>query len=164
MIRPATIDDVPAILGLIRELAEYEKLSHACVATEESLRRHLFGERPAAEALVKELVVQGQPRVVGYALFFQSFSTFRALPGLFLEDLYVQPTFRRQGIGKALLKETAAIACQRGYGRMEWSVLDWNSPSIEFYKSLGAVPLDDWTMFRLAGPALQAVGSSPKSS
>lgn len=151
MIRAAKSEDVPAILSLIRELAEYEHLTDQCVATEEKLRTHLFGTNPAAEALVA--LIDG--KVVGYALWFRTFSTFLALPGIFLEDLYVQPAHRRKGIGKAILKHLAAVTVERGYGRLEWSVLDWNAPSIEFYKSLGAEPLGDWTMMRLTGDALK---------
>jgi GNAT superfamily N-acetyltransferase len=151
MIRPATPSDLPALLALIRELAAYEKLSPACVATEELLRQHLFGPQPAAETLVAE----SAGTIVAYALFFKTFSTFLARPSIFLEDIYVQPAHRRQGIGKALLRHIAALAIARGYGRVEWSVLDWNTPSIHFYKSLGAVPLGDWTMFRLTGTALR---------
>jgi len=154
MVRPATTEDVSAILALIRELAAYEHLTHACVATEELLRRHLFGADRAAEALVAE--VDGA--VVAYAIYFKTYSTFLALPGIYLEDIYVQVVHRRKGIGKAMLRELARIAVERGYGRVEWSVLDWNTPSIEFYKKLGAVPLDDWTMFRLTGEALKKFG------
>ena len=156
MIRSATPADVPAILALIRELAEYEHLSHACVATVELLTRHLFGADRAAEALVAEEAGQ----VVGYALHFQTFSTFLGRPGIYLEDLYVQPAHRGRGIGKAMLRHLAQLAVERGYGRVEWSVLDWNAPSIAFYKSLGAVPLDEWTMYRLTGDALQAFAAS----
>ena len=152
MIRPATPSDIPAILALIRELAAYEHLSHACIATEPLLTQHLFGPHPAAETLVAE---QGGT-IVAYALFFKTFSTFLARPGIFLEDLYVQPPYRRQGLGKALLQHLAQLAIQRHYGRLEWSVLNWNAPSIAFYKSLGAVPLDEWTMMRLTGDALSA--------
>ncbi len=151
MIRYAKESDVPALLALIRELATYEKLSPACSATEELLSTHLFGPDRAAEALVAE--VDGD--VAGYAIFFKTFSTFLAHPGIYLEDLYVQPAHRRQGIGKALLRHIAQLAVTRGYGRVEWAVLDWNTPSIDFYQSLGAVPLDEWTMFRLTGTALR---------
>jgi len=150
MIRPATPADVPAILALIRELAAYEKLSRACIATEELLGTHLFGPERAAEALVAE----EDGGVVGYAVFFKTFSTFLGRPGIYLEDIYVQPGRRRKGIGKALLREVARMAAVRGYGRVEWSVLDWNVPSIEFYKALGAVGLEEWTMMRLTGAAL----------
>ena len=153
MIRPATPADIPAILALIRQLAAYEHLSHACIATESLLAQHLLGPDRAAEALVAELDTPTGKTIVAYAIFFKTFSTFLALPGIYLEDLYVQPHHRRQGIGKALLRHLAQIALTRGYGRIEWSVLDWNTPSIEFYKSLGAVPLNEWTMFRLTGDA-----------
>ena len=149
-IRTAIETDVPVILALIRELAAYEKLSQACVATEGLLREHLLGAERAAEALVAE---EGGG-VVGYAVFFKTFSTFLGRPGIYLEDIYVQPGRRRKGIGKALLREVARMAAVRGYGRVEWSVLDWNVPSIEFYKSLGAVGLEEWTMMRLTGAAL----------
>jgi GNAT superfamily N-acetyltransferase len=150
LIRPAIDADVPTILALIWELAAYEHLTHACVATEGLLREHLFGAERAAEALVAE---EGGG-VVGYAIFFKTFSTFLGRPGIFLEDIYVQPAQRRKGIGKALLREVARLAVTRGYGRVEWSVLDWNVPAIEFYKALGAVALDEWTMMRLTGEAL----------
>ena len=151
MIRAATKSDVPAILCLLRELAEYEKLTHACVATEADFLTHLFGPNPAAEAMVADL----DGTIVGYALWFRSFSTFLAKPGIYLEDVYVQPAHRNQGIGKAFLRHLAQLAVDRNYGRIEWSVLDWNAPSIAFYKSLGAEPLADWTMFRLTGDALR---------
>lgn len=150
VIRPAAETDVSAILAFIRELAEYEHLVHACIATEELLRQHLFGPDRAAEALV----AVEDSAVVGYAIFFKTFSTFLALPGIYLEDIYVQPAHRRRGIGKAMLRHIAALAVSRGYGRVEWSVLDWNTPSIEFYKSLGAVGLDEWRMYRLTGESL----------
>jgi len=159
MIRPATPSDVPAIRGLICELAAYEKLSHACIATDELLTQHLFGPDGAAEALV----AQEAGTVVGYAIFFKTFSTFLARPGIYLEDIYVQPAHRGRGHGKAMLRHLAQLALTRGYGRVEWSVLDWNTPSIGFYKSLGAVPMDEWTIFRLTGDALQAFAkSAPK--
>ena len=146
----ATERDVQQILELIKGLAEYERLSHMVEADENRLRRTLFGERPAAEVW---LALKGD-ECAGFALFFTNYSTFLGKPGLYLEDLFVKPQFRRQGIGLALLKKLASIARERDYGRMEWSVLDWNEPAINFYKKLGAVPLDDWTMFRLTGEAL----------
>jgi GNAT superfamily N-acetyltransferase len=155
MIRPARESDVPMILSLIRELAAYEQLSDKCVATEALLRKNLFGPERTAEALVAEY----EERVVGYAIYFKTFSTFLALPGIYLEDIYVQPAHRRRGIGKQMLQEIARLAVRRGYGRVEWSVLDWNTPSINFYKSLGAFPLEEWTMFRLTGDALEKFGA-----
>ena len=147
---PATERDVPQILELIRGLAEYERLAHVVEADQDRLRRTLFGERPAAEVL---MAFQGE-ECAGFALFFTNYSTFLGKPGLYLEDVFVKPHLRRKGIGLALLKKLAAIARERDYGRMEWSVLDWNEPAINFYKKLGAVPLDDWTIFRLTGDAL----------
>lgn len=151
-IRSASVEDVPEILRLIRGLAEYEKLEHEVVATEERLRRSLFGERPAAEAVLGML----QGRAVGFAVFFHNYSTFRACPGLYLEDLFVEPAHRGSGYGKALLLHLAKLAVQRGCERMEWSVLDWNAPAIGFYRSLGAQLLDDWRICRLTGDALKA--------
>jgi GNAT superfamily N-acetyltransferase len=149
-IHSASIDDVPLILRFIRALADYEKLSHEAKATEEMLREHLFGSRPAAEVLIAAL--DGRP--VGFALFFQTYSTFVGKPGIWLEDLFVLPEDRGSGVGKALLLEVAKIAHQRNCGRLEWSVLDWNAPAIGFYKKLGARPMDDWTTFRVTGEAL----------
>lgn len=142
--------DVPVILEMIRALAEYEKLAHVCVATEAKLRETLFGPRPFAETL---LAWDGE-ECRGLALFFMNYSTFLAQPGIYLEDLFVRPEARGRGFGKALLVTLARIARQRNCGRMEWSVLDWNEPSIRFYKSLGAVPMDEWTGYRLTGDAL----------
>lgn len=159
-IRPADERDVPQLVAFIRELAEYERLAHQVEITEAMLHRALFGERPAAEALVAEIA----SAAVGWALFFTNFSTFRGLPGFYIEDIYVQPQWRGRGAGKALLQRVAAMAVERGYGRVEWAVLDWNSPSIEFYKSLGAVPLEEWTMYRLDGKNLERLGSSKISS
>ena len=147
----ATERDVTVILEMIRGLAEYEKLAHMVTATEDQLRTTLFGARPAAEVL---LAYEGG-ECAGLALFFTNYSTFLAKPGIYLEDLFVKPHARGRGIGFALLQRLAAIARDRECGRVEWSVLDWNEPSIEFYKKLGAVPLDEWTMFRLTGDALQ---------
>jgi GNAT superfamily N-acetyltransferase len=153
MIRTATVADLPAIARLIRGLAEYEQLTHVVTLDEDRLRSHLFGPRPFAEVLLAE----DAGAVVGFALFFPSFSTFLAQPGLFLEDLFVFPEHRGRGHGKALLTALARLAVERGCGRVEWSVLDWNEPALRFYRALGAVPLDEWTNFRLAGPALQAL-------
>ena len=149
-IRPAIEADVPLILELIRALADYEKLAHVCVATEAGLRQTLFGPRPYAEAIIAEW--DGAP--AGFALYFHNFSTFLAQPGLYLEDLFVKPEIRGKGIGKALLAQLGRIAEGRQCGRIEWAVLDWNEPSIGFYKSLGAQPLNDWTTFRITGPGL----------
>ena len=150
----ATARDVPQILELIQGLAEYERLSHVVEATEDRLRRTLFGDRPAAEVWMAYHKENGGEECAGFALFFTNYSTFLGKPGLYLEDVFVKPHLRRKGIGMALLKKLAAIARERDYGRMEWSVLDWNEPAINFYKKLGAVPLDEWTMFRLTGEAL----------
>ena len=149
-LRAASQSDVPVILRFIQALAEYEKLSHLCVATEAELIETLFGARPYAEVILASW--NGTP--AGFALFFHNYSTFLAKPGIYLEDLFVDPEFRGKGLGKALLKELARIALERNCGRVEWSVLDWNEPSINFYKSLGAVSMDEWTSYRLTGDAL----------
>lgn len=149
-IRDATRDDVPAIHALIGELADYEKLRHEFVGDAAQLASHLFDEPRCAHALVAE----GPDAIIGFALYFYNYSTFLCRPGLYLEDLYVQPAQRGRGVGKVLLRELAARAVARGCGRMEWAVLDWNTPSIGFYRSLGAVPMDEWTTFRLTGEAL----------
>jgi GNAT superfamily N-acetyltransferase len=154
-IRPATKDDVPLLLSLIRELAKYERLSHEVVATEDLLRESLFGERRVAEAIVARY--EGVP--AGFALFFHSFSTFLGRPGMYLEDLYVRPEFRGRGIGHALLAHLAGLAKERGCGRLEWSVLDWNKPAVEFYKSVGAVPMDEWTVYCATGEALDRLAT-----
>jgi GNAT superfamily N-acetyltransferase len=156
-IRPAVETDVPLILRLIRGLAEYEHLLDQVAATEEGLTRGLFREpRPAAEALIAEYEGEG----AGFALFFHTFSTFAGKSGLYIEDLYVLPEFRGRGLGKALVKEAARLAVERGCGRLEWSCLDWNEPSIRFYLSLGARPLTDWTMYRVAGDDLQTLAET----
>ena len=152
-IRPARPQDAETIATLIRELAVYEKLEDQARATAEDLRRHLFGDRPAAEVILAE--VEGKP--VGFALFFPTFSTFRGQPGLYLEDIFVRPENRGQGIGKALLSTIARIAVDRGCGRLEWAVLDWNAPAIAFYQARGAVPMDEWTVYRVADSALLAL-------
>jgi GNAT superfamily N-acetyltransferase len=151
-IRPATPDDVPALVGLIKALAEYEQLSHEVTGTVEDLTRFLFGDRPYAEALIAE--VEGT--AAGMALYFYNFSTFLMRPGLYLEDLFVVPTYRRQGIGQALLVHLGKLALAQGCGRFEWSVLDWNSPAIEFYQRLGAEIKPEWQLCRVTGDALQA--------
>lgn len=152
LLRAAEPRDLPAIVGLIRELADFERLSHLVQVTPETLQPHLFGERPVAECLVGE--VQGQ--VVAFALYFTNFSTFLAKPGLYLEDLYVQPAHRGSGLGKALLTRLAGIAAERGYGRFEWSVLDWNENAIRFYQRMGATVMPDWRICRITGEALAA--------
>lgn len=149
-IRAAEPGDVDAMLALMRELAEFEKLTHLFVATEESLREALFGPRPAAEALVAER----DGRIVGYALFFQNFSTFLSRRGLYLEDLYVRPALRGSGLGTALLQRVAAIAVERRCGRFEWSVLDWNQRAIDFYTKMGATVLPDWRIVRVTDDTL----------
>lgn len=154
MIRPATPADTPAICQLIRELAEYEKLTDQVVFDEDKMRAHLFGPRPYAEVLLAE---EGGA-VVGFALFFHNYSTFLGKPGIYLEDVFVQPGVRGKGHGKALMLALARLAVDRGCGRLEWSVLNWNEPAIQFYKSLGAVPMDEWTVMRLSGPALAKLG------
>ena len=153
-IRLARPDDCAVILGFIRELAEYERLAHEVVADEAQLRATLFGPRPGAEVLLAELDAP-----VGFALFFQSYSTFLARPGLYLEDLYVQPASRGQGVGAALMSACARIAVERNYGRFEWSVLDWNEPALRFYRSLGARAMSDWTVQRLVGDELAALAN-----
>ena len=164
MIRSATPADVPVLLEMIRELAEYEKALHEAVATEEQVAEALFGEQPAAYAHVATEPVGGADgaadgEVVGFALWFLNFSTWRGVHGIYLEDLYVRPDRRGRGHGKALLAELARICVARGYARLEWSVLDWNEPSIRFYRSLGACPQDGWTVFRLTDDALTALGT-----
>ena len=153
MIRPATPADTPTITALIRALAEYERLTHEVVLDEDELRAHLFGERPYAEVILAE----HEGEVVGFALFFHNFSTFLGKPGIYLEDLFVKPEHRGGGYGRALLAHLAKLAVERGCGRLEWAVLDWNEPSIAFYRSLGAVAMDDWTTYRVTGDALGAL-------
>ena len=149
-IRSARQSDVATILSLIRELAEYEKLADQVAATEAQLEKSLFGEAPTAQVILAEF--NGEP--VAFALFFPNYSTFLARPGLYIEDLYVRPSMRNKGIGKALLAYVARLAVERGCGRLEWSVLDWNTPAINFYEKIGAHPLNDWTMHRLTGSGL----------
>lgn len=149
-LEPATERDVPLLLELIRRLAEYEKLAHAVAATEATLRDSLFVKR-AAEAVI----AYADDAPAGFALFFQTFSTFLGVPGMYLEDIFVEPKWRRHGIGRALLAHLAAIAVERGYGRVEWSVLDWNDLAIGFYEKIGARPLEDWTVYRLTGDSLR---------
>ena len=155
-IRPARVGDVPVILELIRDLATYERAPHEVTATEEQLVDVLFGERPAAEVL---LVFEGKSPV-GFALFFHNFSTWLGRPGLYLEDLFVKPEKRGKGYGRALLVELAKIAMERGCGRMEWAVLDWNEPAIKFYRALGAKPMDEWTVFRLTRDGIASLANA----
>ena len=156
-VRPATKEDVPVILDFIKALAEYEHLSHDVIATEESLSTTLFGAHPAAEVVIG-YAEDGTP--AGFALYFSNYSTFLAKPGIYLEDLFVKPTFRGKGYGKALLVYLARLAEERNCGRLEWSVLDWNTPAIDFYKSLGARPMDEWTVFRVTGEQLTALAQT----
>ncbi|MET8541285.1 GNAT family N-acetyltransferase [Kitasatospora sp. NPDC004799] len=156
MIRTAVATDVPVIHAMVRELAEYEQALHEAKATEEQLHEALFGENPALFGLIAEDDATGEP--VGFAVWFRNFSTWRGTHGIYLEDLYVRPQARGGGHGKALLLELARIAVERGYSRVEWSVLDWNQPSIDFYKSIGAVPMSEWSVFRLTDEALAAAG------
>jgi GNAT superfamily N-acetyltransferase len=154
-LRPAELRDVLSIVGLIRELAEFEKLTHLLQVTPERLRPHLFGEKPVAEAMVAELGGE----VIAFALYFTNFSTFLAQPGLYLEDLYVQPAHRGKGVGEALLNRLGKLAAERGYGRFEWSVLDWNESAIRFYERMGATVMPDWRVCRISGEALAAFAS-----
>ncbi|CAL9493105.1 hypothetical protein SUDANB6_03289 [Streptomyces sp. enrichment culture] len=158
MIRTATPDDVPVLHTLIRELADYEKSLPEAKATPEQLHEALFGPHPAVHAHIAEDDTTGAP--VGFALWFLNFSTWRGVHGIYLEDLYVRPEARGAGHGKALLTELARICVQRGYGRLEWSVLNWNTPSIAFYESLGARPQDEWTVYRLTDGALAELGGA----
>ena len=151
-LRSAEPSDVPAIVGMIHELADFEKLSHLCQVSVDSLAPHLFGARPAAECVVGD--VDG--KVVAFALYFTNFSTFLAKPGLYLEDLYVQPAHRGTGLGKALLEHLGRLASERGCGRFEWSVLDWNERAIRFYEGMGATVMPDWRICRISGERLLA--------
>ena len=155
-IRSATESDVPIILSLIRELAEYERAPDAVVATETGLREVLFGSKRSAEVLLA--LEKGGP--VGFAVYFYNFSTWLGRPGLYLEDLFVRPAVRGKGYGRALLERLAQIAQERGCGRMEWAVLDWNDPAIQFYRKLGAEPMNEWTVFRLTGEGISKLANS----
>ena len=154
-IRPATADDVPLIVTFIHELAIYEKLAHLVVTSEADMHAALFGEHAVVDAVIASV----NDEAVGYALFFPSFSTFLGKPGLYLEDLYVRPAARGVGAGRKLLEHLAGLVVKRGWGRLEWAVLDWNEPSIAFYKKMGANAMDEWTVFRLTGQALEALAS-----
>jgi GNAT superfamily N-acetyltransferase len=152
----ATQKDIPHILEFIRALAVYEKLESEVVVTEELLLKNLFGEKPFAEVIFYEV----DSTKVGFALFFNNFSTFLGLPGIYLEDLFVKPEFRGKGYGKKLLVHLAKLAVERGYGRLEWSVLDWNKPALDFYASINAAPMSEWTAQRLSGNSLKALAES----
>lgn len=156
VIRQATSDDVVLVHEFISELAEYEHLSHLVVSTPVSLREALFGAHPGAEVLL----AFADEVPVGFAVYFHNFSTFLGVKGLWLEDIYVKPAQRRNGYGEKILRHVARIAHERGCGRFEWSALDWNTPAWDFYKSLGAVPLEDWTIFRVTGEALEKLGTA----
>lgn len=156
-IEPAAERDVPVILSLIRGLAEYERLSHEVVATEESLRESLFGARRTAEVLLG--YAGDEP--AGFAVFFHNYSTFLGRPGIYLEDLFVKPEWRRRGLGTQLLRRIARVAVERNCGRLEWSVLDWNEPAIAFYKKLGARAMEEWTVYRVTGEALKKLAAEP---
>jgi GNAT superfamily N-acetyltransferase len=158
-IRAARREDLGAIVAMIRALAEYERLTHLCVATEKELELSLFGPRPAAEVLISSKAGES----AAFALFFHNFSTFLGRPGLWLEDLYVRPEYRRQGCAKALLQALACIAVERGCGRFEWAVLDWNVSAIDFYRGMGAAVLPDWRIVRVVGPALVALAHGARS-
>ncbi|GAA3157078.1 GNAT family N-acetyltransferase [Planomonospora alba] len=158
MIRPATPEDVPAVIDMIRGLAEYEKALDQVEATPERLHEHLFGPAPA---LFCHIAAEGE-RIAGFALWFLSYSTWQGRHGIYLEDLFVRPEHRGAGHGKALLAELARICVARGYGRFEWSVLDWNSPTIEFYRSIGAREVEGWDRYRLTGPALEALARTSR--
>jgi len=155
-IAPATAADAPVLLALIRGLAEYEQMTTDCVATETALRESLFGARPAAEAVL----AWAGPEPVGFALYFENYSTFLARRGLYLEDLFVRPEWRGRGLGKRLLAHVARVAVDRGCARLEWSVLDWNEPALRFYRALGAEALDGWTVHRLTGEALARLAAA----
>lgn len=159
-IRAAEPRDLNAIVQLISELAEFENLTHLLEVTPDRLAPHLFGDEPAAECLVGE--VNGE--VVAFALFYKNFSTFLCKPGLYLEDLYVRPAHRRSGLGKALLVQLAQLACERGYGRFDWTVLNWNEDAIRFYEKLGAEVMPDWRICRLTGDALQRYADGDRPS
>ena len=159
-IDPATRDDVPVLLRMIRGLAEYERLTHLVAATEDGLRAALFGPRPVAEAII----ARAGGAAAGFAVFFPTFSTFLGRPGMYLEDLYVEPHWRRRGLGRRLFVQVVRVAAERGCDRLTWSVLDWNEPAIRFYRSLGARSMDDWTVYRLTGDALARLASEDAES
>ena len=160
LIRPATIEDCELILSFIRELADYEKLLHEVVADVSALQKTLFGDKPYAEVVIADY--QAQP--AGFALFFHNYSTFLGRPGLYLEDLFVRPAMRGRGFGKSLLAHVASVAVSRNCGRLEWSVLDWNQPAKDFYQSLGAEPMEDWTVNRISGQTLADLAGQSKQA
>ena len=160
MIRPARPDDLATVLALLRELADYEKLSHEVVFDDDEFGRYMFGERPMVDVLLAEC----DGTAVGFALFYHDFSTFMGKPGVYLEDIFVRPEHRGHGHGKALIAGVAATALERGCARMKWSVLDWNEPAIDFYRGLGAEPMPDWTTWRLSGEALDQLAARAPSS
>jgi len=155
-LRPATRDDVSVLFHLIQALAEYEKLTHAVTGSAEALEEHLFSAQPYVEAIIAEV----QEKAAGFALFFHNYSTFLTQPGIYLEDLFVLPEYRRKGIGKALIKYLAQLAVERGCGRLEWSVLDWNEPAIAFYDRMGASILPDWRICRVSGDAIASIANT----
>jgi GNAT superfamily N-acetyltransferase len=155
--RPIEPRDIPAVVQLVHDLAEYERAAHECRLTAEQLSAALFGDRPA---LFGHVAADADGDVAGFALWFLNFSTWNGVHGIYLEDLYVRPERRGDGLGRALLTTLAEVCAERGYSRLEWSVLDWNEPSIGFYKSLGAVPMDEWTVFRLTGEPLAALAQA----
>jgi GNAT superfamily N-acetyltransferase len=155
-LRSATVEDVETIFNLIQALAKYEKLSHQVVGSPEKLQEHLFGERPYAEVILADI----EPKTVGFALFFHNYSTFLTQPGIYLEDLFVLPEYRRQGIGKSLITAVAQRAVDRNCGRLEWSVLDWNQPAIDFYHRMGATILEEWKICRVTQTALIQLGET----
>ncbi len=159
-IRPAKREHISIVHSMIRQLADYENLAHVCVASEADLREALWGPHPAAEVLIAWKGVEP----AGFALFFHNYSTFLGRRGLWLEDLFVQPIYRRQGCAQALLRAVAALAVERNCGRFEWSVLDWNADAIDFYRALGATVLPDWRIVRVVGPALAALAANPPAS
>lgn len=160
-LRPAERRDLPQLVELIAGLAKYERLEHQLELTPAKLEPHLFGSRPAAEAIVAE---QGAGELLGFALFFTTFSTFLGKPGLWLEDLFVLPAQRRHGIGRALLRALAELVLERDYGRLEWSVLDWNAPALRFYRDIGASVMSDWRICRMTGPAIERLGGRAPAS
>lgn len=158
-VRDAQTGDAPAIYELVRELASYEKLTHLCTGSPELLHEHLFGERPYIEAMLAEVSRGEHKQAVGFAIYFHNYSSFVAKPGLYLEDLFVLPEYRRNGIGEAMFRQVAARALQRGCGRFEWSVLDWNTPALNFYRKLGATVMPEWRLCRAMGDTIKAMAT-----